>query len=64
VLVNGKKETVRGARTLDDLLLELGYEKSSVAVARDGSFVPKRDYAELVLEEEMDLEILLPMQGG
>jgi thiamine biosynthesis protein ThiS len=57
-------ETVKQARTLDDLLEELGYEKASVAVARNGAFVPKRDYANLVLEDEMDLEILLPMQGG
>lgn len=52
------------AKTLDELLRELGYERESVAVARNGSFVPKKEYASLTLEDEMELEVLVPMQGG
>jgi sulfur carrier protein len=64
VLINGKKETVRQATNIDELLKELGYERESVAVAKDGNFVPKQQYQGLVLEEDMELEVLVPMQGG
>ena len=64
VQVNGKKEIVEQSKTLEELLQELGYERDSVAVARNGSFVPKGEYTSLVLEENMDLEVLVPMQGG
>ena len=64
VVVNGNKENVQQAKTLDELLKELGYERESVAVARNGSFVPKRQYTSLALEEDMELEVLVPMQGG
>lgn len=64
VVVNGNRETVQRAKTLDELLRELGYERESVAVARNGSFVPKKEYASLTLEDDMELEVLVPMQGG
>jgi len=64
LFVNGKKEIVKQAKTLEELLRELGYERDSIAVASHGSFVPRREYANLCLQEDMDLEILMPMQGG
>ncbi len=64
VLVNGKEHDTAIAGTIQDLLKELGYSNGSVAVALEGEFLPKRLYATTKLEEKMDVEILMPMQGG
>lgn len=64
VLVNGNAQEVNALQTVEDLLKQLGYQHNSVAVAIDGEFLPRRLYTEKKLEEDMDLEILLPMQGG
>ncbi len=64
VLVNGQKKSVAEANTVEELLRELGYQRNSVAVALNGEFLPRKLYDATKLEEEMDLEILLPMQGG
>lgn len=64
VLVNGKELEIAQAKTVSDLLQELGYAQGSVAVAKNGEFLARKDYASTVLEDKVDLEILLPMQGG
>lgn len=64
LIVNGKQELIEESKTLEELLNELGYERNSVAVAQDGSFVPKQEYAKLALKDGMELEVLVPMQGG
>ena len=64
IVVNGEVKTIRQARNVDELLHELGYERASVAVASDGSFLPKQQYKTLMLKDDMELEILVPMQGG
>jgi sulfur carrier protein len=64
VLVNGQEREVNAVQTVEDLLKQLGYQRNSVAVAIDGEFLPRRLFTETKLEEDMDLEILLPMQGG
>jgi thiamine biosynthesis protein ThiS len=64
VLVNGKEVEIVHAKTVGELLQELGYAQGSVAVAKNGEFLPRKDYSSTVLEDKADLEILLPMQGG
>jgi len=64
VLVNRQAREVNAVQTVEDLLKQLGYQRNSVAVAIDGEFLPRRLFTETKLEEDMDLEILLPMQGG
>lgn len=63
IVVNGEMKSIR-ATNVDELLSELGYERESVAVASDGSFLPKGQYKMLLLKENMELEVLVPMQGG
>jgi thiamine biosynthesis protein ThiS len=57
-------KTIRQATNVDELLQELGYERQSVAVASDGNFLPKQQYKTLILKDDMELEVLVPMQGG
>jgi sulfur carrier protein len=64
ILVNGCEQEVDNSQTVEELLKELGYQQNSVAVALDGEFLPRRLYCATNLEDRMDLEILLPMQGG
>ncbi len=64
IIVNGKEQTIERANTIDELLLELGFERLSVAVALDGTFVARGEYATTKLKEKMDIEVLVPMQGG
>jgi sulfur carrier protein len=64
ILVNGREQETKSSQTVEELLKELGYGQNSVAVALDGEFLPRRLYSVTKLEERMDLEILLPMQGG
>ena len=64
LVVNGQKQLIEKAQNIDELLAELGYERNAVAVAQDGSFVPKKDYPVIILKEGMELEVLVPMQGG
>lgn len=63
VVVNGERARTR-ARTLAELLVELGYGDAKVATARNGDFVPlrKRDTVELTGGDT--IEIVSPRQGG
>ena len=52
------------AANVDELLVELGYASGSIAVARNEAFIPKSSYADTLLSDNDDLEIVAPMQGG
>jgi sulfur carrier protein len=64
IIVNGKEQIIEGAKTIDELLLALGFERQSVAVALNGTFVARGEYPTTKFEEKMDIEVLVPMQGG
>lgn len=69
LVINGESQTVDTLSdietiTLEALLQQFGYEVRSVAVAMNGQFVPRKEYASKVLNEGQSLEILSPMQGG
>jgi sulfur carrier protein len=61
--VNGEARDV-AARTLAELLDEMGYGGQKVATARNGDFVPERARAETKLDAADDIEIVAPRQGG
>lgn len=64
LVINGEQKEIAGIKTVEDLLLKLGYETDSVAIARNSSFLSRSKYSESELLEGEELEILLPMQGG
>jgi thiamine biosynthesis protein ThiS len=64
LVINGKQQQIDDVLNIEDLLLKLGYEKNSVAVACDGTFVSRSKYSEFQLQNGKELEILVPMQGG
>lgn len=61
--LNGETR-VTGARTLDALIEEQGFDAASVATALNGEFVPRASRAQTPLSAGARVEVLSPMQGG
>lgn len=63
ICVNGSWRDVKGA-TLADALYELGYGSADVATAVNGVFVAAMSRDGTSLNDNDQLEIVAPMQGG
>lgn len=63
IIVNGEALQV-GARTLLDLIAELGYGDAKVATALNGDFVPAPRRGETLLRAGDRVEVVAPRQGG
>lgn len=63
VFVNGNERRT-AARTLAELLVELGYGDQRVATAVDGEFIPVADRPAAQLKDGNQIEIVSPRQGG
>lgn len=61
--VNGEQRDV-SARTVPDLLAELGYKGSFFAVAVNQTVVPRRQWSARSLKDGDRIEIVTPRQGG
>lgn len=64
IIINGQPKSFDGSPSIATLLAEEKLEGMKIAVARNGTFVPKGDYAHIALEDGDDIEIVAPMQGG
>lgn len=63
VIVNGERREI-AATHVDQLLGELDYAGSHLAVAVNYDVVPRARWAETVLKDGDQVEILTPRQGG
>ena len=63
LVVNGEPVAAL-ARTLAELVAEVGHGGARVATALNGEFVPERKRADVVLADRDRIEILSPRQGG
>ncbi len=63
VTVNGEARDLAG-RVLLDCLTEMGCSTQRVAVERNGQIVPKAQYAETVLQDGDELEVVRFVGGG
>jgi sulfur carrier protein len=63
LVVNGERRP-SSARTLAQLLDELGYGGQKVATALNGEFVAARSRADRVLKAGDEIEVVAPRQGG
>lgn len=61
--LNGDLIITQGTNLLD-LLQERKIDVTCVASAINGDFVPRTHYKDTMLEENMKIEIVSPMQGG
>lgn len=64
VTINGTSKTYPAPLKLSEALAEEGYKDMTVAVALGGQFLPRSRYAETMLKDGDELEIVAPMQGG
>jgi len=63
IIVNGEA-TDTPARTLAELVAQLGHAEAAVATARNGEFVPRAARAGTPLARDDRIEIVAPRQGG
>lgn len=63
IFVNGEAKTTN-AKTLSEVLLQLGFEGAVIATAVNETFVPEGERSNFTLEENIRVEIIAPMQGG
>ncbi len=65
LVINGVKTDVTCTKTLDDVLLYLGYGKDPfVSVALNQTCIPRHHLPTTYVQEGDDVEILAPTQGG
>ena len=64
VTVNGEEKTFEAPLNLYDCLAQEGVVEMLVAVARNGTFIPRTQYKQTVLEQGDLIDIVAPMQGG
>ena len=63
ITLNGDAREIAAAN-LDQALGELGYTDSSIATAVNGTFIPKTQRRDKLLDDGDRIEVVAPMQGG
>lgn len=64
IKINGNSTTLKTPINIETLLSDQGYKDKLVAVAINGAFVAKSSYNEHIINDQDDVEIVAPMQGG
>lgn len=64
VIINGQEQTFEAPLNLYDVLAQEGYVDMMIAVAQNGTFVPKDNYTGTPINDGDQIEIVAPMQGG
>lgn len=63
IVINGQQQDLN-VKTVADILAALGYKGDYFAVALNRTVVSRGKYAATVVNQNDELEILTPMQGG
>ncbi len=63
IVLNGNSCEIT-AKTIDEILLDQGYENLAIATALNGTFIHKHDRADTELKEGDRLEVIAPIRGG
>ena len=64
VKVNGTEREYRPSMSVLQLLVEMGYSITRVAVEKNGEIVPKNRLSDTYLEDEDSLEVVSFVGGG
>lgn len=64
VFVNGEKRRIDMQIVLTDALQKWGYVCEKIAVAINGEFVARSNYANVTLSANDAIDIVAPVQGG
>jgi len=63
ITINGEQQSLPQPQTIDQLLACKGFGKN-IAVALNGTFIPRTTYDSQVVKDGDAIEIVSPMQGG
>lgn len=64
IRVNGQEEVLEEKLTIEDYISQHGYRTNRIAVEKNGTIVPKRNYADTLLEDGDQIEIVSFVGGG
>ena len=64
IKLNGEEKEATAGSSLADFIADLKISTSHCATAINGAFIPRSQYQSTVLNENDELEIVAPMQGG
>jgi len=64
IKLNGEEREAVTGQKLADFLTELNYDTGHCATAINGEFITRSLYSETTIQENDELEIVAPMQGG
>ena len=64
IIVNGETAVCEEGISLEAWILQAGYDKSRIAVERNGEIVPKAEYSQCILGPADKLEIVTFVGGG
>ncbi len=64
IVLNGEVKQMNNIKTLVQALSHWDITITDVAIAIDKEFVPRANYAEIILQDGMHVDIVSPMQGG
>ena len=63
IIVNGEPREI-DARSLEDLLVECGYQSTKIATALNSTFIHRHLRSETLLSENDRVEVVSPIEGG
>ncbi|MFT0533594.1 sulfur carrier protein ThiS [Castellaniella hirudinis] len=64
IQLNGHATPLDNVRTVQDLVIHLGYQDKRIAVERNGDIVPRSQHATTPLADNDHLEIVIAVGGG
>ena len=64
MLINGEEKALAAPTTLSELLTQLGYRVTLVAVERNGAIVKQADFSTTTITDADKLEIVSFVGGG
>lgn len=62
--VNGAVRELSAETSIDALVSELATDAKAVAVARNRTVVPRKEWSAVLVQEGDDIEIIAPFHGG
>ena len=64
IMLNGEKVTCEEGVSLENLLLQMQYDKRQVAAEVNGDIIPKAEYGEYIVNPADEIEVVTFMGGG
>jgi thiamine biosynthesis protein ThiS len=64
IMLNGEKVTCEEGVSLENLLLQMQYDKRQVAAEVNGDIIPKAEYGEHIVKPGDEIEVVTFMGGG